>query len=512
MTSSTSNNIVMINPVGTDACKNGSSHRRARSIIREFSLNTSTHGIPGIARSQSIPNRIFWAISTFIFAGAMAYFITESILDFLQYPTQTLVSVIDDSSQAFPAVSICNYSPLRQDLFMKDFLNYTDGLNLTNTTNYTMMEKQSILIQDFFQYKLNRNESMTDYFFTLENMLISCKFNQLDCYKEDFIAFSDARYGNCYTFNAKASQIRNGTVYKLSENGDWGFLELELYVHSQQYVPYWSPAMGMIVQIHDNEQIPLMHWKGHYLIPGRRQRLTFTRKTQYRLPKPYSDCDTKVPYMLQVAFDHFGNASYTYEQYICATVCIQVYIYTKCGCVDSYEWGARYIAVSGTDQIIIAPVCSQDNTCYKVELDRINNDYNVWIQNCPMCVLECKTTDFLAKLSSLAAPMQWLLHDLKPKIESLSVPLSANWSNMWQSEISQNYLALEIVSESARTELLNDTPSISSVDLLSNIGGQTGLWLRISFLSLMEIAEMAYRLIRCKLYKLRKRKFKRSLT
>ncbi|CAF1035211.1 unnamed protein product [Adineta steineri] len=215
MTSSTSNNTAMINPMSADACKNGPSHRRARSIIREFSLNTSTHGIPGIARSQSILNRIFWAISTLIFA---------------------------------------------------------------------------------------------------------------DCYKEDFIAFSDARYGNCYTFNAKASQIRNGTVYKLSENGDWGFLELELYVHSQQYVPYWSPAMGMIVQIHDNEQIPLMHWKGHYLIPGRRQRLTFTRKTQYRLPKPYSDCDTKVPYMLQVAFDHFGNASYTYEQYICATVCIQVYM------------------------------------------------------------------------------------------------------------------------------------------------------------------------------------------
>ncbi|CAF3708227.1 unnamed protein product [Rotaria sp. Silwood1] len=504
MTSPTNNNILMVSPVDANAYKTDRSRRRARSIIREFSLNTSTHGIPGIARSQSLPNRIFWTISTLTFTGVMAYFITESILNFLEYPTQTLVSVIDDSTQKFPAVSICNYSPLRYDLFIKDFLKYTDGLNLTNTTNYTLTEKQFMQIEDFFHYKLNRNESMNGYFFTLENMLIKCKFNQLNCYKEDFISFSDARYGNCYTFNAKANHIRNGTLYGLAENGDWGVLELELYVHSQQYVPYWSSAIGLLVQIHDNEQIPLMHWKGHYLMPGRRQRILFSRRTQYRLAKPYSDCDTKVPFMLQVAFDHFGNASYIYEQYICAIVCIQVYIYTKCGCIDPNEWTTRYLAVPGTDKIIIAPICSKGSTCYKKELDRINNDYDIWQQNCPMCALECTTTNFLTKISSLLAPMQWLLDDLKPKIESLSVPLPANWSNTWQSEISQNYVALEVVSESARMEILTDTASIGPVDLLSNVGGQTGLWIGISFLSLMEIAEMLYRLIRCKLYKLRK--------
>ncbi|CAF3071871.1 unnamed protein product [Rotaria sp. Silwood2] len=121
-----------------------------------------------------------------------------------------------------------------------------------------------------------------------------------------------------------------------------------------------------------------------------------------------------------------------------------------------------------------------------------------------MCTLECTTTNFLTKISSLLAPTQWLLDDLKPKIESLSVPLPANWSNTWQSDISQNYVALEVVSESARMEILTDTASIGPVDLLSNIGGQTGLWIGISFLSLMEITEMLYRLIRCKLYNLRK--------
>ena len=186
----------MVNPLDADACKTSSSHRRARSIIREFGLNTSTYGIPGFARSENVPNRVFWTISTIVFTGVMGYFITESILNLLQYPTQTLMTVIDDSTQNFPAISICNSSSLLYDLFIKDFLNYTDGLSLTNASNYTFAEKQMMQIQDFFHYKLNKNESMNGYFFTLENMLIKCKFNQLNCNKKDFISFSDARYGN----------------------------------------------------------------------------------------------------------------------------------------------------------------------------------------------------------------------------------------------------------------------------------------------------------------------------
>lgn len=108
--------------------------------------------------------------------------------------------------------------------------------------------------------------------------------------------------------------------------------------------------------------------------------------------------------------------------------------------------------------------------------------------------------------------MQWLLEDLKPKVESLSVPLPANWSNTWQSEISRNYIALEIVSESARIEIFQDVPTIGPVDLLSNIGGQTGLWIGVSFLALMEIIEMFYRVIRAKLLTIQKKIFQRTST
>ena len=236
-------NMDMNNSPDRNTYRAETSRQRARSIIREFSLNTSTHGIPGIARSQTVTNRLFWTISTIIFTGVMTYFITESILNFFQYPTQISIGVVDDLTQSFPAVSICNYSPFRYDLFMDDFLNYTNTSNVTYSANLTLVERKVMQIQEFVRYKLNRNESVTKYSFTLDNLLIKCTFNNLECSEEDFISFSNALYGNCYTFNAKSPYIRNGSLYHLAENGVWGILKLDLYVHSNQYVPYWSSGL-----------------------------------------------------------------------------------------------------------------------------------------------------------------------------------------------------------------------------------------------------------------------------
>ena len=43
-------------------------------------------------------------------------------------------------------------------------------------------------------------------------------------------------------------------------------------------------------------------------------------------------------------------------------------------------------------------------------------------------------------------------------------------------------------------ENLTQQPSMTAVDVISNVGGQTGLWIGISFLSIMEIVEMLFRL------------------
>lgn len=212
---------------------------RRRSILREFALSTSTHGLPGIARSQSKHNRIFWSISFFVFTGVMVYFVSSSTMAYFQYPTQTSVSIVVERSQAFPAVSICNYQPVLYDRLIGPFLDYTNARNLTNTTdttNFTVV--QAGYLRDFLQYEVNRNESMEKYFFPLESMLMECFYNDVRCSMNDFIQFTSSIYGSCYTFNAKLKGSNRSAVRRTTDFGGSGKLQLRLYTQSHLYTPY----------------------------------------------------------------------------------------------------------------------------------------------------------------------------------------------------------------------------------------------------------------------------------
>jgi hypothetical protein len=74
-------------------------------------------------------------MSMVVYTGIMLYFVIKSICAYFEYPLLTLVSFSNQWPQAFPAVTICNYSPLQYDKFIGPFLNYTNMFNLTNTTD-----------------------------------------------------------------------------------------------------------------------------------------------------------------------------------------------------------------------------------------------------------------------------------------------------------------------------------------------------------------------------------------
>ena len=303
---------------------------RRISIIRNFGLNTSTHGIPGIARSQSPQNRIFWTVSLVIYTGIMLYFVSQTIKTYFQYPTQTQVTIVEEWPQAFPAITICNYSPLRFDRFIGPFLDYTSKYNITgNNGTKTFSPLQATYIRDFFQYKLNRYESVEDAFYPLSSMLVRCVYNGMNCSSDDFVPFLSSYYGQCYTFNAKAHHIRNGSLFSVTDNGQAGILKLQLYSHGHQYVPFLSDGVGFIAMIHENQELPLIHRSGFYLTAGRKHLLSYTKKKQYLLGAPYVRCTDVIPTMLKAAYNRISKADYVYMEYICYDICCQVYTYVS---------------------------------------------------------------------------------------------------------------------------------------------------------------------------------------
>ncbi|CAF0762726.1 unnamed protein product [Adineta ricciae] len=475
----------------------GKKRHRVGSIVKEFGLNTSTHGIPGIARSESTHNRIFWIVCLLIFFGIMVYFVTEAILAYFTYPTQTSVSIILEWPQAFPALTVCNYSPFRYDRFIGPFLNYTNMRNLTNTTDTSHFTvEQSHYIQDFLTYKLNQNESLNDLFYSLDSMMMYCNYNGMSCEASNFTWFISPNFGLCYTFNALLKTTGQDGLKYNADNGSSGILQLRFYVHQHQYVPYLSNGVGMAILVHDNIQLPIIELATMYLSPGKHHRLGYAKKSSIFLPAPYTTCNQNLTLGMKVMFNEYHDTDYGYALYPCYLSCIQAYTYQKCGCGHPFRWNIRSIVLPNTDKIINIPLCDLKNPCYNEATTEIMNTQSIWTTFCPDCTQECSYSEFIITSSSLSAPPQFLMNDIKAFVESSQVPLPVNWSTTWTSEIQASYVSLEVAYETTRTEVYSQQATIGIVDVISNVGGNTGLWIGISFLSLMELAEMLYRLIR----------------
>lgn len=82
----------------------------------------------------------------------------------------------------------------------------------------------------------------------------------------------------------------------------------------------------MIGMIHDNKQLPLIERVGMTLAPGFKHRLTYTKKTVYTLPSPYSTCRSTIPLDMESMFDNYGGANYEYSEDICYILCQQAYM------------------------------------------------------------------------------------------------------------------------------------------------------------------------------------------
>lgn len=189
--------------------------------------------------------------------------------------------------------------------------------------------------------------------------------------------------------------------------------------------------------------------------------------------------------------------------------------YEQCGCVNPYIWNARSIILPGTNKVILAPVCNNTSSipCYSKAVDKLLNSPSLREKYCSDCSQQCSITDFLVQKSALSSPLEWQMDGIKAFVENSTIALAPDWSTAWRTNIRANYLSVSVVRETTIVENSTQTAKLSVVDLLSNIGGQTGLWIGISFLSFMEFIEMLYRLIRyqCHLIRLALRRKKQIM-
>ncbi|KAM4697541.1 epithelial sodium channel subunit gamma [Rhinophrynus dorsalis] len=302
--------------------------------------------------------------------------------------------------------------------------------------------------------------------YTADELLVTCFFDGLSCDSRNFTLFHHSLYGNCYTFNS----AERGELLVSSMGGMEYGLKVIIYVDEEEYNPYLVTAAGAKILVHDQEEYPFIEDLGTDLETAIESSLGMQLTESTKLSDPYSDCTIDGS---DIPVENLYGKKYTLQ--ICLHSCFQREMVLTCGC-GHYDHplpsGAQYCNYKEFPNWIY---------CY-FKLHRRFVQEELGCQN--TCRESCSfkewtLTKSLAKWPS-ANSEDWMLRVLSWE---LGDKLNKNLTKY-------DLANLDIFYQDLNSRSISENPANSIVTLLSNFGGQLGLWMSCSMVCVIEIVEV----------------------
>ncbi|CAF1236001.1 unnamed protein product [Adineta steineri] len=494
----------MDNIIGPTEQKHFTEQRR-RSIVIDYLLAASTHGLRGVGRAYSTCNRTFWVIVFTLATGLMFYFVIQSILQYYAYPTQTKVEINLDLAMDFPAVTVCSATPNRYDKTNISLVNLFHRL-YPSYAKFNQTILNSLLIPLYIDlFNRNQIEEEQSIGYKLTDIMLYCNYSGIDC-SNAFVPSLSSIFGNCYTFNWKTSipfftlnSVSNTFVIKEG-------LSLGFYIPRESYFPSLSYDAGLIVLLHDNDELPLPNENGRGLQPGLSHSIIYRKTITTFLPAPYSQCTSDIADDLRSLYDttfinQTASQTVAYSESLCRELCEQAYVFSQCSCILPSAFFTRHIyTLDG--HLISANICNPFNQQVQCALDfeqkfvASEELQTLW---CTRCAPQCQHTDFSTDLSAQSAPSEAEIENwaaiLLNGTNTTSLLVPDDFAQRFDYYFERNYLKVFIGCGSKYVTEYKQEAKLSFIDTFSAIGGQTGLWIGLSVLSVIELIELLYRLV-----------------
>ncbi|XP_049894907.1 acid-sensing ion channel 1B isoform X1 [Epinephelus moara] len=414
-----------------------------------------------------------WALVFTMALSAFLFQVADRVIYYYQYDYITMLDEKVAKNMTFPAITMCNYNFVRKSqmsysdlIFMGPLLGFEEGMapGFPLAPEPDRPPGSRFSLDEFYNRTRHR----------IEDMLLECNFRGLECGPENFREIF-TRYGKCYTFNSG----QDGRPLLVTMKGGMGNgLELMLDIQQDEYLPVWGETdetsfeAGIKVQIHTQDEPPFIDQLGFGVAPGfqtfvscQEQRLTY-------LPPPWGDCKATA-----MDSDFFSTYSIT----ACRIDCETRYLVENCNC--------RMVHMPGD-----APYCTpeQYKECADPALDFLverDNDYCV-------CETPCNMTRYGKEMSFVKIPSK------------ASAKYLAKKFNKTEQYISDNILVLDIYFEALNYETIEQKKAYELAGLLGDIGGQMGLFIGASILTILELFDYLYEVIKYKLCRCVKKKHK----
>ncbi|XP_045866640.1 amiloride-sensitive sodium channel subunit alpha isoform X2 [Meles meles] len=526
-------------------------HRSYRELFQFFCNNTTIHGAIRLVCSQH--NRMktaFWAV-LWLCAFCMMYWQFGQLFgEYFSYPVSLNINLNSDKL-VFPAVTICNLNPYR-DTQIKGELEELD--RITEQTLYDLYKYNSSStvgahlrgrrdLGETWPHPLQRlavlappsrvrqarsaksivqdnnpqvdrkdwkigfqlcNQNKSDCFYQtyssgvdavrewyrfhyinilarlrdtslapgedmLDNFIFACRFNQASCSQANYSHFHHPMYGNCYTFNGKNSS----NLWMSSMPGIKNGLSLTLRTEQNDFIPLLSTVTGARVMVHGQDEPAFMDDGGFNLRPGVETSISMRKEALDRLGGNYGDCTKNGS---DVPVENLYLSKYT--QQVCIRSCFQEHMIKQCGCA-----------------YIFYPLPKNSEFCdYR--------KHNSW-GYCYYKLQDAFSSDRLGCFTKCRKPCSVTGYQLSAGYSRWPSVTSQDWvfrmlsqQNNYTINNKRNGVAkLNIFFKELKYKTNSESPSVTMVTLLSNLGSQWSLWFGSSVLSVVEMAELVFDLL-----------------
>ncbi|XP_063141724.1 acid-sensing ion channel 3 isoform X2 [Rattus norvegicus] len=449
--------------------------RRQASDIRVFASSCTMHGLGHIFGPGGLTlRRGLWATAVLLSLAAFLYQVAERVRYYGEFHHKTTLDERESHQLTFPAVTLCNINPLRRSRLTPNDLHWAGtallGLDPAEHAAYLRALGQPPAPPGFMPsptFDMAQLYARAGH--SLEDMLLDCRYRGQPCGPENFTVIF-TRMGQCYTFNSGAHGAELLTTPK---GGAGNGLEIMLDVQQEEYLPIWKDMeetpfeVGIRVQIHSQDEPPAIDQLGFGAAPGHQTFVSCQQQQLSFLPPPWGDCNTASldpddfdPEPSDPLGSPRPRPSPPYSLIGCRLACESRYVARKCGC--------RMMHMPGN-----SPVCSpqQYKDCASPALDAMLR------KDTCVCPNPCATTRYAKELSMVRIPSR------------ASARYLARKYNRSESYITENVLVLDIFFEALNYEAVEQKAAYEVSELLGDIGGQMGLFIGASLLTILEILD-----------------------
>ncbi|KAK0403493.1 hypothetical protein QR680_016950 [Steinernema hermaphroditum] len=453
---------------------------RVRGVVAplvSFSEWTTCHGIPQAVRSKKCFFIVFWSLITVVASALMIWQVSMLVMKYYAYPITVSIE-LKFEQRPFPAVTVCNLNPykaseLKQFPNVKRLLDtYQYALEMISCGEdprcsgkvdetlegyrkmYGLMDildsgalqthTRNLLALEMGAYNA---EDAVD---SLPELIRSCSFNTYACNLSDWTAWQDPRMGQCFTFNQQSnhSAKRAGPTYGL---------RLLLLTDRREYLAT-SESAGMRVIVTDQTELIFPDITGYVVATGTSASIGVNYREVSRLGPPYGKCSNEKPSNFLYARD--GD----YSAEACQRSMYQQEMVERCGCYDPSYPKPHYADV----EVCRVETASQFN-CWRslTKQSSFNN-----------CTQPCREGVYQGLVSSARWP--------SGSTESIGGCMEGTFPESCYETYKNNGALVEVYYSKLNYESMKESGGYSIVSLLSDLGGQIGLWLGLSIISLVE--------------------------